>query len=91
MMWEMLWMLYCLRAETLQGLKGRWEIPWEGVGGDLWVNAPQTHISASLGKDLASAHPGEVLGHPLQGFGLIMLSMDEALRSTECCLLCSQC
>lgn len=78
MMWERLWMLCCLRAETLQGLKGKWGISREGMGGDLWANATQTHISASLGKDFASTHPGEVLRHLLEGFGLIMLSMDEA-------------
>lgn len=50
MMWKRLWMLCCLRAETLPGLKGKWGIHQEGTGDDLWVNATQTHISASLGK-----------------------------------------
>lgn len=76
MMWERLWILCCLRAETLQGLKDKWGIPQEGMGGDLWVNATQTHVSASLGKDLASTHPKFWGTCPLEGFGSIMFSMD---------------
>lgn len=80
MMWERLWMLCCLRAETLQGLKGKWGISREGMGGDLWANATQTHISASLGKDLAinpsrgsaEASPGRIwINHTQHGWGIV--------------------
>lgn len=83
MMWKRLRTLCCLRAETLQGLKGKWGIHQEGMGGGFWVNATQTHISASLGKDLASTPSGKVLGHPLEGFGRITVCMDEPWWDTE--------